>query len=129
MAKTCVLVCVTVQRNCERLIRIGAELAQNAEGSLSVVHVARKGQRFLGSEDEAAALEYLFQVSRESGADMTLLHSDDVCSSIASMAEKCRAEIIVLGAPPEHTRGMQLPSQLRARLPGVDVKEIITTGD
>lgn len=129
MAKTSVLVCVTVQRNCERLIRIGAELAGKTKCGLSVVHVACRGQRFLGSEDEAAALEYLFKVSRESGADMTLLHSDDVCASIVSMAKKCRAEIIVLGAPPEHERGMQLPSQLRAQLPGVDVREIITTGD
>lgn len=129
MAKTRVLVCVTVQRNCERLIRVGAELAGGTEGSLSVVHVARTGQRFLGSEDEAAALEYLFQVSRENGADMTLLHSDDVGASIVAMAKKCGAEVIVLGAPPQNTRGMQLPALLRAQLPGVDVKEIITTGE
>lgn len=121
--------CVTGQRTCERLIRAGAELTGGAEGRLSVVHVARTGQRFLGSEDEASALEYLFQVSRDYGADMTLMHSDDVSGAIAAAAKKCNSAVVILGAPRGTARGIQLPSLLRSLLPGVDVREIITSGD
>lgn len=129
MEKTHVLVCVTGQRTCERLIRTGAELAGGEEGTLSVVHVARPGQRFLGSEDEAAALEYLFQVSRDYGADMMLMHSEDVCEAIAAAAQKSNSAFVLLGAPGGKARGAQLPDQLRAMLPDVDVREIITSGD
>lgn len=129
MTKGHVLVCVTGQRTCERLISAGAEYTGGAPGRLSVVHVARPGQRFLGSEDEAGALEYLFQVSRDYGADMTLLHSDDVCGAIVSAAKKCNCGVIVLGAPRGNVRGLQLPNILRAQLPDVDVHEIITSGE
>ncbi|MDO4741485.1 MAG: universal stress protein UspA [Eubacteriales bacterium] len=129
MAKMHVLVCVTGQRTCERLIKSGAELTGGAEGSLSVVHVARTGQHFLGSEDEASALEYLYQVSRDYGADMSLMHSDDVCGAIVAAAKKRESAVIILGAPKKNVRGLQLPSLLRSQLPGVDVREIITSGD
>lgn len=129
MAKTHVLVCVTGQRTCERLIRAGAGLTGGAEGKLSVVHVARPGQNFLGSQDEAGALEYLFQVSRDYGADMTLMHSDDVCGAIADAAKKYNSGTIVLGAPRGNVKGMQLPNMLRAMLKDVEVHEIITSGE
>lgn len=129
MTGTCVLVCVTVQRTCERLIRAGAELAAERACQLSVVHVARTGQHFLDSDDEASALEYLFQVSRENGADMTLLHSDDVCKAIIAAAKKCNAGVIVLGAPPKRERGLQLPARLSRLLPEVEVREIVAPND
>lgn len=129
MEKMHVLVCVTGQYTCERLIRMGAEIAGGAQGALSVLHVAKPGQRFLGSEDEASALEYLFQVSRDHGADMALTHSEDVCGAIAAAAKKCNSTVVLLGAPRGRANGMQLPAQLRALLPGVDVREIISSGD
>jgi len=36
---------------------------------------------------------------------------------------------VLLGAPKGNVKGMQLPALLRAQLPGVDVREIITSGD
>lgn len=129
MAKMHVLVCVTGQRTCERLIRSGAELTGGAPGSLSVLHVARPGQRFLGSEDEANALEYLYQVSRDYGADMALMRSDDICGAISEAAKKRNSAVVLLGASRGNAKGLQLSSLLRAQLPGVDVREIITSGD
>ena len=70
------MVCVTVQKTCERLIRAGASLAGGA--GLSVVHVARSGEALLGGSSESEALEYLFRISREYGAEMDMLRSDDV---------------------------------------------------
>ena len=129
MAAKHVLVCVTGQRTCEKLIRAGAELASERRCELSVLHVARTGQRFLGSEDEAAALEYLYQVSRENGADMTLTHSDDVPGAIVSFARKCEACAVVLGMPRGRGSDMGLAYILRGQLPEVELREMITSGD
>ena len=123
------LVCVTGQRTCEKLIRAGAQLAAERGGELSVLHVARTGQRFLGSEDEAAALEYLFQVSRENGADMNLTHSDDVPGAIVAFARKCGAAAVLIGMPRGRRSDLGLAYILRAQLPEAEVREMITSGD
>ncbi len=60
-----VLVCVTGQRSCERLIVIGAQLAAQARQPLIVLHVARAGGNVLGSKNEAEALEYLRAISQQ----------------------------------------------------------------
>ena len=124
-----VLVCVTGQHTCEVLIRSGAATAAERGGELSVLHVARTGQRFLGSEDEAAALEYLYRVSRENGADMTLTHSDDVPGAIEAFARNSGAGVIVIGMPRGGSRDLGLAYILRAALPGVELREMITSGD
>ena len=78
-----VLVCVTGQKSCARLIHDGAEIAAEEGASLSVVHVAKMGSNFLGSASEAEALEYLFAISKSHSADMMLLRNDDVVHTIA----------------------------------------------
>lgn len=129
MNATHVLVCVTGQRTCERLIRAGAELTGGAEGALSVLHVARTGQRFLDGDDEAAALDYLFQASTGYGANMTLTHSGDVHGAIADFARKYGAEIVILGMTRDTGKGIALAARLRTALPGVEIREIITSGE
>ena len=65
-----VMVCVTTQRACERLIEAGAKAAEPSSSPLHVVHVAGSHQHFFNMEDEGAALEYLFAASKRRGADM-----------------------------------------------------------
>ncbi len=125
-----VLVCVTGQRTCERLIRAGAELSGGVEGALSVVHVARTGQRFLGSDDEGGALEYLFQVSRDYGADMNVMRSDDVCAAIAAAVKKNNTKLVLMGVSRGgRAKGMHLPEILERMLPGVEIREMLMAGD
>ena len=47
MSKRDVMVCVTGQKNCERLIREGAQIASIREVGVHVVHVAHEGERFM----------------------------------------------------------------------------------
>ena len=93
-----VLVCVTGQKSCARLIHDGAEIAAEEGASLSVVHVAKMGSNFLGSASEAEALEYLFAISKSHSADMMLLRNDDVVHTIAAHARRIGATIVVLGS-------------------------------
>ena len=92
-----VLVCVTGQRSCERLIVTGARFAAQEKQPLVVVHVARTGANVLGYKNEAEALEYLFGISTQYGADMSVKKSDDVVSAIEKEAKDREVRVIVAG--------------------------------
>ncbi len=114
-----VMVCVTGQLTCERLIRAGAQLAQKEAAELSVVHVARMNQNVLGNPLEGEALEYLFSLSREFGADMTLLRDDNVLSALVNHAKKIGATHVVMGV--SDRKGADFSYALQASLPHVQV--------
>ena len=59
MTAETVLVCVTGQRMCERLIQRGAEVAQEHQLPLLVLSVVGNGQNSLGDPAVADALDYL----------------------------------------------------------------------
>ena len=99
MEKKNVLVCVTGQKTCERLIAEGGRLAAELDAELSVVHVARQGMGLLGGiVAEAEALEYLFKVSSEYDADMAVIRSENVVETLAAHARKVNAGVMVLGS-------------------------------
>ncbi len=94
-----VLVCVTGQKTCEKLIAEGARLAEELGAELSVVHVARQGGGLLGGDvAEAEALEYLFKISSDYGAGMTVIRSDEVVPTLVQHARKMDAAMMVLGS-------------------------------
>ena len=113
-----ILVCVTGQKSCERLIRRGAELAREAGVILNVLHVVRTDGSVLGFVNEPEALEYLLRVSVENGASMYVRRSDDVASSIEYAARNENASVIVAGRAVNYN-GWDLLDEVSRRLPGV----------
>lgn len=99
-----VMVCVTQQRTCERLIKRGAALSEKLKGELYVIHVAKEGVNFLGNKREGDALEYLFNISKGVGANLTVIRSNDVVKAIIDYAENNNIKHIVLGQSPEDNR-------------------------
>lgn len=125
MEKKHVLVCVTGQRTCERLITEGGRLAKELDAELSVVHVARKGTGLLGGAvAEAEALEYLFKVSTEHGADMTVIRSEHVVDTLADHAHKVNAAVMVLGSSRETKR--DVTKDLKAHMPEMEFAIVYT---
>lgn len=113
-----VLVCVTGQHSCERLIRHGAKVSEESGAELSVVHVTKRNSNILGNPKEGEALEYLFSIAKQFGADMSIIKNDDVLGALSEHARQVGAELVVLGAPV----GMKetgFTTKLQARLPGV----------
>lgn len=92
----CILVCVTVQKDCERLIRRGQALALEENIPLRVLHVSQ-GKNALGSPDSAGILNELFSLAHEVNAEMNILYASDVPAAIARYAGECGASILVLG--------------------------------
>ncbi len=98
-----VLICVTGQKTCERLINHGAEIAKDKGLGLTVLHVAKKGFNFLGNPEDGEALDYLFEISKNFNADMVVLRSDDVVKAIVKVAGLQKAEAVVIGSAPDNT--------------------------
>ncbi|AOT72188.1 universal stress protein [Geosporobacter ferrireducens] len=111
-----IMVCVTQQKTCERLIRRGAELRDAYDGELFVIHVAKEGWNFLGKTKEGDALEYLFQKSKSYGANLTVVRSHDVLETLKDLAEKHDIDLIVLGESQEDSEENNIVSKLGKRL-------------
>jgi len=124
MKESCVLVCVTGQKTCERLIAEGHRLAIEREEELSVLHVAHRGAELMGSFSEAEALEYLFKVSSARGADMTVVRSDEVVKTVEKHARRIGASLIVLGAP--RGGGRDMTAEMRRHMPDMEFHIVYT---
>ena len=54
-----ILVCITQQKTCERLIRKAAELRSRLKGELFVIHVAKNNSNFLDNVKEGEEIQFL----------------------------------------------------------------------
>ena len=100
----CVLACVTVQKDCARLIRRGHALAKERGLPLRALHVSQ-AKNPLGSPDAAAVLNELFSLAHEADAEMNILHEQDVAAAIARYADEYGAAALVLGPDRSGTAG------------------------
>jgi K+-sensing histidine kinase KdpD len=82
-----VMVCVTQQRNCDRLIQYGHSILDDDRGDLFIIHVAHYQFKFLGNSQEGEALEYLYEKAMSVGAQLV------------GLVEKYRITHVVLGEP------------------------------
>ncbi|WP_057976458.1 universal stress protein [Caloramator mitchellensis] len=112
-----ILVCVTQQKTCERLIKKGAELKKDFGGELFVIHVAKDGDNFLDNPMQNDALEYLFDISKEYEASMTVLRSNNVVEAIEKFAKENDISQIVLGAAPGDVKENIILKGLYEKLP------------
>lgn len=117
-----VMVCVTQQKTCERLILNGYKLLQSENDKLFVVHVVNEKGMFLDNTNDGESLEYLFNVSKKVGADLTVLRSKDVMKTIVDFAKDNEITHIVIGARPENDiiYNLGFGLQLQESLPGIE---------
>lgn len=115
-----VLICVTRQRSCERLIRVGYERSKTTGGKPYVIHVVPLGENFLGNPKEGEALDYLFHISKQVGAEMTVLRSNEVVDVLSSFSQKHNIGIIILGEPPSSQGKSDIIRKLKNKLSDVE---------
>lgn len=95
-----VMVCVTQQKNCERLIMAGYERITKDKDNLFVINVVNEKDNFLHTSTDGEALEYLFGVSSTVGASLTVIRAKDVIAAMGEFAKENKITHIVLGASP-----------------------------
>lgn len=92
--KAAVLVCVTGQHDCDRLIRAGRQIAEERSVPLQVLCVQPASS---GYETNCAELEYLRQTARDAKAEMTVYFDDDAPVIAVGFAKQMGATHIVTG--------------------------------
>ncbi len=116
-----IMVCVTGQRSCDRLIDRGVERSGDSI-PIHIVHCVETGRNFLGSPYEADAIEYLFTAAQLAGAELTLLRADDVDDALVDYAKENGVTLLVMGAASARNRnnGENIAMRLQRRLPEVE---------
>jgi K+-sensing histidine kinase KdpD len=122
-----ILVLVTMQRACARLIRQGADMALSQHCPLHVLHVVASVQSAVPQPAsdvtpepalDAQTLDYLYALCGEAGAHMTVLTAEVPLTAMAEFASRQGARQIVMGSG-ERAEG--IAETLSQLLPGVQV--------
>lgn len=88
------LVCVTDQRDCDRIIKAGRRLSQLTDSELLVLNIALPNQ-----PQDPQSVEYLFSVSKENDAEMTVLFANDVAKAIIQYIKSNKISFMLTGVP------------------------------
>lgn len=113
-----IMVCVTRQKTCQRLIDCGKALMENEQDQLFVIHVAGEAEKLLGDTPEGEALEFLYGKAKEAGASLTVERSSDVLRTLVSIADKNQANRVVVGESGEGEEGAAFLRRLEKKLSG-----------
>lgn len=89
-----VLACVTDQYDCDRIIKTAKSIADDCGCELRVLSVLKPTANYASVSDK---IEYLYLVSKESGADMTVLFNDDAPRAVSEFVKENSVERIVTG--------------------------------
>lgn len=112
--KAAILVCVTGQRDCDRLIRAGRKIADERSVPLRVLSV----QPAATGDTVCEELEYLRQTARDAKAEMTVYFEDDAALMAVSFAKQVGAVHIVTGMAEAPVNGfVELIHKLLPRIP------------
>ncbi|GMQ57706.1 hypothetical protein AN1V17_21010 [Vallitalea sediminicola] len=91
-----ILVCITIQKNSKRLIRKGAEIANEISGELHILHV-EKGMSIFKNEESIELLEELFEYGKQLGGEVHFLSGKDVPNKIVDFIKGMQITRLVLG--------------------------------
>ncbi len=93
--KPIVLVCVTDQIKCDRLIRSGRQMADCFSLDLKVINIETDADR----DRAGRGIEHLFKVSSQYDAEMTVYYHHDPLESVKSYIQRNNVAHIVTGVP------------------------------
>jgi K+-sensing histidine kinase KdpD len=119
-----VLVCVTDQESCGRLIETGRNLANMADMPLKVICVRpRRTEIWFGSDE----VEYLFNRSKQLDAEMIIIFHDYAVEAVAEYIRNNEINYIIVGMPPDLGQSIFI-SGLEDQFPQIPIISLDHTG-
>jgi K+-sensing histidine kinase KdpD len=119
-----VLVCVTDQESCGRLIEAGRQLADLADMSLKVICVRpHRMESWFGSDE----VEFLFNRSKQLDAEMIIVFHDYAVEAVAEYIRSNDIHYIIVGTPPEPGQSIFITG-LEDQFPQIPIFSIGQTG-
>jgi len=120
-----ILVCVTDQESCGRLINAGRKLADITDNPLKVICVRpRRTAIWFGSDE----LEYLFNYSKQLGAEMIIFFHDCAVEAVADYIRTNDVQYVIVGMPPDPGQSVFI-SGLEENFPELPVIALDETGN
>lgn len=120
-----VLVCVTDQESCGRLIESGRKLANLVSKPLKVVCVRpRKAESWFGSDE----VEYLYNRAKELNAEMIIIFHDYALGAIADYIRSHEVDYVIVGMPPQPGQSIFI-SGLEEQFPELPIIALDETGN
>jgi len=116
--KSPVLVLVSMQKMCARLIRAGVDMALKQGCPLKIVHVSTANGQDGQTQIDAQVLNYLYALANEAGAEMCVLSAEVIVTTMIDYAREHGVKQIVMGKG-ENAEG--IAKTLTEFLPGVRV--------
>ena len=92
-----VMVCVTQQKTCDRLMKYGHDLTDKNGGELFIIHVAPADNKLLDGSEDGEALDYLYDKAIEYGANLTVVRSDNIMRTLLDLVDKHSIKQVVMG--------------------------------
>lgn len=112
-----IMVCVTQQKSCARLIDKGAALCRtNGHDELHVVHVIKDGWKYFGQLKESDAIEFLYEQAKNHGAQLSISKAKDIEETLRKYVEEHQINTIVMGQSLEPTIQQNMVSRLQKHL-------------
>jgi len=97
-----VIVCVTAQKNCEKLIKVGYSLSLSLNVPLEVLSILPSDQI---SRESGEALDYLFSLAKGFGGQYNVFFHNDPALIAAAYIAKKKASHVIIGTPGVRTNG------------------------
>lgn len=111
-----IMVCVTQQKSCERLIDYGTKLIADEADELHVIHVVKENWKYFGQLEEKDALDYLFEVSKEKEAMLTVIKAKDIEKALSQFATKNEITDVVMGESLEASEQQNMIRRLQEKM-------------
>lgn len=109
-----VMVCVTDQKVCEKLIYNALKILETSPGEIYVIHVSKES--VIQNEESGEALEYLFGICNKFSASLTVVKSDNVLDSLVDAALRNKIDTIIMGESRNADPNTSIICDLRAKL-------------
>jgi K+-sensing histidine kinase KdpD len=91
-----IMVCVTPQKSCKRLIERGAAIAKSNNGQFAVIYVNNKKDLNRELKEQKVLLE-LFEFAQSLGGNVSILSGEKVYGTLAEFAKQNRITHIIVG--------------------------------
>lgn len=109
-----VMVCVTDQKVCEKLIYNALKILETSPGEIYVIHVSKES--VIQNEESGEALEYLFGICNKFSASLTVVKSDNVLESLVDAAHRNKIDTIIMGESRNTDPNTSIINDLKSKL-------------
>ena len=119
-----VLVCVTDQETCGRLIETGRKLADITDSHLKVICVRpRRSEKWFASDE----VEFLFNKAKQLDAEMIIHFHDYALESVADFISAHSVNSVIVGTPPQAGQSVFI-SGLEEKFPELPIISVDSDG-